>query len=248
MLPAPVWYLTHDADAAGDKATSGWPARARRVRPPAPCNDWTEAFNTRSTCAAGGRTASGGTRPPYCPPGTSWHRGDGDRPLATRPPASWSINRNGDGSRSLTILRNAPPLRGSNNRFVFRRDPFTEIECSFLIQTGGQENHVSLECNRDIIMCGSCDRRDDHLGHGRRAGWECPAHCRAWCHCRRSRGSSARPAEPGGTEPTIWPAANLRLDLDRQFITVIWEEVSDDPRMIYPGTAYEVPPPQGRQK
>jgi hypothetical protein len=33
-----------------------------------------------------------------------------------------------------------------------------------------------------------------------------------------------------------------------KFITVIWEEVSDDPRMIYPVTAYEVPPPQGRQK
>jgi uncharacterized DUF497 family protein len=33
-----------------------------------------------------------------------------------------------------------------------------------------------------------------------------------------------------------------------KFIAVIWEEVSDDPRMIYPITAYEVPPPQGRQK
>jgi hypothetical protein len=30
-----------------------------------------------------------------------------------------------------------------------------------------------------------------------------------------------------------------------KFITVIWEEVSDDPRMIYPVTAYEVPPPKG---
>jgi uncharacterized DUF497 family protein len=31
-------------------------------------------------------------------------------------------------------------------------------------------------------------------------------------------------------------------------IAVIWEEVCDDPRMIYPVTAYEVPPPQGRQR
>ena len=31
-----------------------------------------------------------------------------------------------------------------------------------------------------------------------------------------------------------------------KFLTVIWEEVRDDPRMIYPVTAYEVPPPQGR--
>jgi hypothetical protein len=34
MLDAPVWYLAHDADPAGDKAASGWPARAVRVRPP----------------------------------------------------------------------------------------------------------------------------------------------------------------------------------------------------------------------
>jgi hypothetical protein len=44
MLPAPVWYVANDADEAGDKAASRWPARARRVRPPAPCKDWTEAF------------------------------------------------------------------------------------------------------------------------------------------------------------------------------------------------------------
>lgn len=33
-----------------------------------------------------------------------------------------------------------------------------------------------------------------------------------------------------------------------KYITVIWEEVSDDPRMIYPVTAYEVPPPKGGRK
>ena len=44
MLPAPTWFIATDADEAGDKAASGWPARARRVRPPAPCKDWTEAF------------------------------------------------------------------------------------------------------------------------------------------------------------------------------------------------------------
>ena len=35
--------LATDADDAGDKAASGWPARAIRVRPPAPYKDWTEA-------------------------------------------------------------------------------------------------------------------------------------------------------------------------------------------------------------
>ncbi len=43
MLAAPVWYLAHDADDAGDRAASGWPARAVRVRPPDPRKDWTEA-------------------------------------------------------------------------------------------------------------------------------------------------------------------------------------------------------------
>jgi DNA primase len=34
MLAAPVWFVATDADHAGDKAASEWPARARRVRPP----------------------------------------------------------------------------------------------------------------------------------------------------------------------------------------------------------------------
>jgi DNA primase len=43
MLPAPAWFVATDSDEAGDKAALGWPARARRVRPPAPFKDWTEA-------------------------------------------------------------------------------------------------------------------------------------------------------------------------------------------------------------
>ncbi len=33
-----------------------------------------------------------------------------------------------------------------------------------------------------------------------------------------------------------------------KFITVIWDEDLDDPRTIYPVTAYEVHPPQGRKR
>jgi DNA primase len=47
MLAAPNWYLAHDADGGGEKAASGWPDRARRVRPPVPFNDWTDAFKAR---------------------------------------------------------------------------------------------------------------------------------------------------------------------------------------------------------
>jgi hypothetical protein len=40
MLAAPVWYLALDGDQAGDRSAAAWPARARRVRPPAPHKDW----------------------------------------------------------------------------------------------------------------------------------------------------------------------------------------------------------------
>jgi DNA primase len=43
MLSATPWFIATDADAAGDKAASDWPARTRRVRPPAYFKDWTEA-------------------------------------------------------------------------------------------------------------------------------------------------------------------------------------------------------------
>jgi DNA primase len=42
-LMAPTWFIATDADTAGDKAFTSWPARARRVRPPGSFKDWTEA-------------------------------------------------------------------------------------------------------------------------------------------------------------------------------------------------------------
>jgi hypothetical protein len=44
MLSAPTWFVAHHADGAGDRSAEGWPRRARRVRPPAPHNDWTDAY------------------------------------------------------------------------------------------------------------------------------------------------------------------------------------------------------------
>jgi len=44
MLPAATWFLATDADDAGDKASARWAGtRARRVRPPEPFKDWTDA-------------------------------------------------------------------------------------------------------------------------------------------------------------------------------------------------------------
>ena len=37
------WFVATDADSAGERAADHWPARARRVRPPSPFKDWTEA-------------------------------------------------------------------------------------------------------------------------------------------------------------------------------------------------------------
>jgi hypothetical protein len=42
MLVAAPWFVATDADPAGERAAEGWPARARRIRPPLG-KDWTEA-------------------------------------------------------------------------------------------------------------------------------------------------------------------------------------------------------------
>jgi hypothetical protein len=46
MLRCPKWFIALDADKTGDKAADNWPARAVRVRPPAPDKDWTEAHQS----------------------------------------------------------------------------------------------------------------------------------------------------------------------------------------------------------
>jgi hypothetical protein len=43
MLKAAPWFIATDRDPAGDKSAAAWPARAHRVRSPAPFKDWTEA-------------------------------------------------------------------------------------------------------------------------------------------------------------------------------------------------------------
>jgi hypothetical protein len=88
MLPAPVWYLAHDADPAGDRAASGWPARAVRVRPPcfimpeAGCNtkDWSDLHANGVDLARWWRDRLGGTEAPELftwPEFSTWRWGDG---------------------------------------------------------------------------------------------------------------------------------------------------------------------------
>lgn len=58
---------------------------------------------------------------------------------------------------------------------------------------------------------------------------------------RDPRSRSARSRRTGRPQVLGWTHTG-------KYITVIWEEARDDPRMIYPITAYEVPPPQGRRR
>jgi hypothetical protein len=64
MLAAPRWFVATDADPAGDTAAAGWPARARRVRPPEPFKDWTEAKAAGVDLARWWRDMLSGTEPP----------------------------------------------------------------------------------------------------------------------------------------------------------------------------------------
>ena len=66
--------------------------------------------------------------------------------------------------------------------------------------------------------------------------------------CRGGRGSACDPRTRTGRSRSSGRPQAFGWTSTGKFITVIWEEVSDDPRMIYPVTAYEVPPPQGRQR
>ncbi len=64
MLRCPAWFIALDADGSGDKAADKWPARAVRVRPPAPVNDWTEAFQSGVNLRRWWTDRLGGTEAP----------------------------------------------------------------------------------------------------------------------------------------------------------------------------------------
>src|SRR5208283_5552459 len=99
-------------------------------------------------------------------------------------------------------------------------------------------------------MGGIGDRRHRHLGPGRRPRGKRSTPCRTRHHGGGGRRGSPRPPEPNGSEPSNGPGRPQAFGSTAtgKFITVIWEEVFDDPRTIHPVTAYEVPPPQGRKR
>jgi DNA primase len=64
MLSCPIWHIATDADDAGNRAASSWPARARRVKPPGPFKDWTEAVQGRLNLRRWWKDRLGGTEAP----------------------------------------------------------------------------------------------------------------------------------------------------------------------------------------
>jgi hypothetical protein len=64
MLRCPRWFAAHDADEAGDRAAAEWPARAVRVRPPAPDKDWTDAHQSGVALRRWWTDRLGGTEAP----------------------------------------------------------------------------------------------------------------------------------------------------------------------------------------
>ena len=123
-----------------------------------------------------------------------------------------------------------------------------ESRRSFLARLAGPAVRVSLKYNRRILMGNIVidatiiwdldDEPDGNVQHIAEHGVTVDE-VEDVLHDSRSRvGRSRRSGRP---QVFGWTSTG-------KFITVIWEEVSDDPRMIYPVTAYEVPPPQGRQK
>ena len=58
---------------------------------------------------------------------------------------------------------------------------------------------------------------------------------------RNRRGRTGRSRRSGRPQVVGWTSTG-------KYIPVIWEEVSSDPRMIYPVTSHAVALPQGRQR
>jgi hypothetical protein len=105
MLPAAPWFIATDRDEAGDKAAAAWRARARRVRPPEPFKDWTEARQGGVNLARWWSDRLGGTE---APPLFSWDELAGWRwGSAAADPTPGIIIDQADRGRMLATLETA---------------------------------------------------------------------------------------------------------------------------------------------
>lgn len=107
MLPAAPWYIATDADPAGDRSAADWPAPSRRVRPPAPFKDWTEARGAGVDLRRWWGEVLAGNLAPH-PSTLDDHTGCRSGPSMSDPSPGIVIVRP-DPSRMLAALRNADP-------------------------------------------------------------------------------------------------------------------------------------------
>jgi hypothetical protein len=128
------------------------------------------------------------------------------------------------------------------------RGALTESRPSFLVQPAGRSTRVSLKYNQGILMGKVVinatiiwDLHDDPHGNVQHIAEHGVTVEEVEEVLLDSRSRVGRSRTSGRPQSFGWTSTG-------KFITVIWEETSDDPRMIYPVTAYEVAPPQGRQR
>jgi hypothetical protein len=103
MLAAPTWFIATDADEAGDKAASGWPARAQRVRPPVvimpgtgrDTKDWGDHHSNGLNLRRWWSDRLGGIEAPEL---STWEELAMQRPtpgIVVEAPAPWVVNSGG---------------------------------------------------------------------------------------------------------------------------------------------------------
>jgi DNA polymerase-1 len=162
MLSAFPWYIATDNDPAGDKAADGWPSVARRIRPPGPHKDWTEAHKGGVDLRRFWEDVLAGNERP--PPGTlGWllhelgARGiriDGELtyPRIGIGTVTGRITYSAPGLQSLPkverLARLAPVVEG--RRFV--RADYGQIEPRILLAILQRRGSITWEAGEDLYL------------------------------------------------------------------------------------------------
>jgi hypothetical protein len=123
-----------------------------------------------------------------------------------------------------------------------------ESSRSLSVRPAGPAVHISLKYNQSILIFDIVtdetiiwDLHDEPDGNVQHIAEHAATVDEVEEVLRDSRRRVGRSRRSGRPQTFGWTSTG-------KYITVNWEEVSDDPRMIYAITAYEVPPLEGRQK
>jgi hypothetical protein len=125
-------FTAHDADEAGDRAAAGWPARAQRVRPPAPDNDWTEAARSGVNLARWWSDRLGGIQTPQR---STWEE------LARR---RWGSGPD-DATPGIVMDRPRPPRAIADEVVAEALDPDAQAERAAIMEFDGGLSREAAE-------------------------------------------------------------------------------------------------------